>query len=125
MITIDKISLNVRDQEAAKRFWTEKMGFEEIGDQPMDGPGSTRWIEVRAPGGALHLVLYATYFDPDQVGRLGTVLFTCDDINETHEVLTARGVDFPDAPSRQDWGWWATFKDNEGNLYGLGQRGDS
>jgi lactoylglutathione lyase len=122
MIAVDKISLNVRDQDAAKRFWTEQMGFEEIDDQPMNGPGSLRWIEVRAPGDAVELVLYTTQFDPDQVGRLGTVMFTCDDINEAYEVLTARGVECPDAPSKQDWGWWATFKDNEGNLYGLGQR---
>ncbi len=27
MLNVDKVSLNVRDQEAAKAFWVEKMGF--------------------------------------------------------------------------------------------------
>jgi hypothetical protein len=44
--------------------------LEEIGNVPVDGPGSTSWIEVRAPGGAVDPVLYTTHFDPDQVGRL-------------------------------------------------------
>lgn len=50
------------------------------------------------------------------------MLFTCDDINKTYDELTAHGVECPDPPSQQSWGWSATFKDNEGNLSGLGQR---
>jgi hypothetical protein len=42
---------------------------------------------------------------------------------ETREEVAARGVEFPDPAVKQFWVWWATFKDNEGNLYGLGQRG--
>ncbi len=125
LAAVDKVSLNVRDQDAAKRFWTETMGFELVQDTPMgtDGDGA-RWIEVRPPEGGTTLVLFSTSFDESRIGQLGDVLFTCDDINQTYEELTARGVEFPDPPSKQFWGWWATFKDNEGNLYGIGQRGD-
>lgn len=122
MITIDRINLNVRDQDAAKRFWIETMGFEEVGDDPMDGPDSARWITVRPPDSDVEMVLYSPSFDESKVGYLSNVLFTCDDIQAAHRELSARGVEFPDEPSKQDWGWWATFKDNEGNLYGLGQR---
>jgi hypothetical protein len=50
------------------------MGFEQIGAEPMDGPGSARWIEARAPSGTVDPGLYATHVYPDQVGRLGAVL---------------------------------------------------
>ena len=42
-----------------------------------------------------------------------------DDMNATYEQLSSRGVEFVDAPSRQDWGWWATIKDPDGNIIGL------
>jgi catechol 2,3-dioxygenase-like lactoylglutathione lyase family enzyme len=122
MIGIDKVSLNVRDQDAAKRFWVETVGAEVVRDEPMGEQGGARWIEVRPPLGQVTLVLFAPHFDDKQVGQLGPVLFTCEDITKTYEELRARGVEFADAPSRQYWGWWATFKDNDGNVYGLGQR---
>jgi lactoylglutathione lyase len=121
---VDKVSLNVRDQDAARRFWVDTMGFELLQDSPMGDDGGARWIEVRPPDGTATLILFSPRFDESQLGSLSNVLFTCEDIQRTHEELTARGVEFPDPPGKQFWGWWATFKDNEGNLYGLGQRGD-
>ena len=122
MLAVNKISLNVRDQDAAKTFWVDRMGFEVVTDEPMGDSGAARWIEVRSPRDGVELVLFSHRFDESKIGTLCGVLFTCDDIERTHRELTARGVEFPDAPSRQSWGWWATFADNEGNLYGLGQR---
>lgn len=40
-------------------------------------------------------------------------------MDATYRELTARGVEFADAPAKQDWGWWATIKDPDGNLLGL------
>jgi predicted enzyme related to lactoylglutathione lyase len=120
---IDKIQINARGQDAARRFWVETMGFSLVTDQPIGEERSgPRWIEVRPPDGAVTLVLYSLTFDASRLGSLSPVLFTCDDIRKTHQELTARGVEFPDPPSRRSWGWWATFTDNEGNLYGLGRR---
>ncbi len=123
---VDKVGLNVADQDRAKQFWTETMGFECVADTPMgdesgEGAGS-RWIEVRPPDGEPNLILFTPQFDESKVGLLSGVLFTCDDIQKTHAELTARGVEFPDPPSQQFWGWWATFADPAGNVYGLGQR---
>ena len=118
--------MNVRDQDAAKRFWIETMGFSLVTDGPIGADsGGARWIEVRPPGGAVTLVRYTLTFDASKLGSLSPELFTCDDIRTTHQELTARGVTFPDPPSRTSWGWWATFTDNEGNLYGLGQGGSA
>jgi len=33
-------------------------------------------------------------------------------------------VKFPLSPSRQQFGWWALFEDNEGTRYALGQWDD-
>ncbi|MYV97976.1 VOC family protein [Streptomyces sp. SID3343] len=123
MLHVGKVTLNVSDQDAAKQFWTEKMGFEEVMDAPMGEAGSPRWIEVRAPGDGITLVLFSTHFDMEKVGALNNVLFTCADIRATYEELLAKGIEFPDKPAAQEWGWWATFRDNEGNFYGLTQNG--
>jgi lactoylglutathione lyase len=123
---VDKVSLNVRDQDSAKRFWVDTMGFALVQDTPMgEDPRSVRWIEVRPPDGSVTVILYSPTFDESQLGSLNNILFTCGDIQRTYEELTARGVEFPDPPTKQFWGWWATFRDNEGNLYGLGQRDET
>jgi catechol 2,3-dioxygenase-like lactoylglutathione lyase family enzyme len=123
MLQVGKVTLNVSDQDAAKHFWTEKMGFEEVMDAPMGEAGSPRWIEVRAPGDGITLVLFSTHFDMEKVGSLNNVLFTCADIHATYRELRGKGIEFPDKPAQQEWGWWATFRDNEGNFYGLTQNG--
>lgn len=119
---VSHVSLNVADQDRAKEFWTETMGFECLTDTPMGEPGSPRWIEVVPPDRNITLILFAHTFDEKRVGVLNDTLFTCEDIHRTYEELTARGVEFTDAPRQEYWGWWATFKDPAGNLYGLGQR---
>lgn len=116
------VSLNVTDQDRAKKFWTDTMGFECLEDASMGEEGAPRWIEVTPPERNIRLVLFAHTFDEKRVGVLNEVIFTCDDIHRTYEELTARGVEFPDPPRAEFFGWWATFKDPAGNLYGLGQR---
>jgi lactoylglutathione lyase len=57
---------------------------------------------------------------PDQLPH-SPVLFTCDDIEETHRELASRGVRFPVPPARMHFGWWSLFEDDEGTRYALGQ----
>jgi lactoylglutathione lyase len=122
MIGIGKVTLNVADQDAAKRFWADTLGFSVVTDQPMNDQG--RWVEVRSPEDRVTLVLYPGKKQDTGDGQLSDILFECDDIEQTYAELSARGVQFGDKPVKQPWGWWASFKDNEGTLYGLGQRGD-
>ncbi len=35
--------------------------------------------------------------------------------------VIAASVEFTKEPSEEFWGWWAQFKDSEGNEFGLGQ----
>ena len=124
LTAVRSVGIYVGDQDRAKEFFTGTLGFELVQDTPMgEGPGAARWIEVAPPDGNVILVLFTPEGDEDRVGTFSNVLFECDDIQATHQQLAAGGVEFAEEPSRQFWGWWAVFKDPDGNSYGLGQRG--
>ena len=122
---VRSVSIYVGDQDRAKGFWTETMGFELLGDTPMgQDAGAPRWIEVAPPDRQVILVLFTVDEQKDRVGTFSNVLFHCDDIEQTHRELTGRGVEFAETPRKEFWGWWAVFTDPDGNSYGLGQRGE-
>ena len=124
LTAVRSVGIYVGDQDRAKEFFTKTLGFELVQDTPMgDGPGAARWIEVAPPDRNVILVLFTPQVDQGRVGTFSNVLFECDDIQATHRQLAGRGVEFTEEPSRQFWGWWAVFKDPDGNSYGLGQRG--
>jgi catechol 2,3-dioxygenase-like lactoylglutathione lyase family enzyme len=125
LTSVRSVGIYVGDQDRAKEFFTGTLGFELVQDTPMgDGLGAARWIEVAPPDRNVILVLFTPEGDEDRVGTFSNVLFECDDIQATHRQLAGRGVEFAEEPSRQFWGWWAVFKDPDGNSYGLGQRGE-
>jgi lactoylglutathione lyase len=129
MIThIGNTSVYVSDQDRALDFYVNKLGFEKRHDQPM-GPDAPRWIEVAPSGAQTGLVLYkptpempgASTYEAAlaSIGKFTSFIFNVDDMNATHQALSARGVEFADQPSQQFWGWWATIKDPDGNVIGL------
>ncbi len=124
MITRAKfVSIYVSDQDRALAFYTDTLGFEKLADAPYgdDMGGTGRWIEVGPKGAETGFVLSTAEGTDSGVGGLSDVVFDSDDIQATYEDLTAKGVEFTQAPSKQAWGWWAQFKDSEGNEFGLGQ----
>jgi lactoylglutathione lyase len=102
---VSKVVVPVEDPQAARQFWTTTMGLTAVRD---DTYADERWIEVQPPHQNLLLVL----------------IFNCADRQQTHAELSRRGVRFPLPPSRQHFGWWALFEDNEGTRYALGQWDD-
>ncbi|MCP3804274.1 glyoxalase superfamily protein [Allokutzneria sp. A3M-2-11 16] len=121
---VSKVVLTVRDCDAAKEFWVERMGFTVQTDAEY-GEGA-RWLEVRSPSGVT-LVLdgksphHATEGAvPDELPH-SNVFFTCDDIEKTYAELIERGVRFPQPPVQQPWGWWSLFEDQDGTRYALNQ----
>jgi predicted enzyme related to lactoylglutathione lyase len=119
---VSKVVLDVQDQERARAFWTTVMGFELVQDEPY---GDERWLEVRSPDGATTLVLGRTATGPGDRAAVpamlptSNVMFRCDDLAATYAELTARGVEFPQPPVRQEFGWWSLFNDTEGNRFAL------
>jgi catechol 2,3-dioxygenase-like lactoylglutathione lyase family enzyme len=111
----------VSDQDKARAFYTEKLGFEVRRDDPM-GPNA-RWLEVAPKGGEASIVLFTP---PGMEGRIGTshaLVFDCDDPEATYRELSSRGVVFKEKPTRQPWGGiHAQFEDQDGNTFVLVNR---
>jgi predicted enzyme related to lactoylglutathione lyase len=119
--TASTVGIYVSDQDRALDFYTNKLGFEKLVDEPMGG--GSRWIEVAPRGAETHLVLFTPPGQEDRIGTFSNVVFSCEDIESTHEELRNRGVEFTEEPSEQPWGLWAQFKDQDGNEFGLIERG--
>jgi predicted enzyme related to lactoylglutathione lyase len=121
---VTKVVVEVDDQERAKRFWTEQLGFELVQDTPY---GEERWLEVRTPDKAVILVLGLRQGErlparhPSQ--PTSNVFFYAEDLQQTYEELRARGVEFPEPPVQQPFGWWSLFQDSEGTRFALVPRG--
>ena len=108
------------DQDRAVAFWTEKMGFRILTDQPM-GPGK-RWVELGIQGADTRIVLFTPDGHEDRVGTFFNGSFACDDVQHTYKQLSAKGVEFEGAPEKQPWGTFAKFKDPDGNSFVLSSR---
>ncbi len=119
---INQVVLEVDDQDRALAFWTETLGFELAQDAPY---GDERWLEVRTPDGAVRMVLSLRQGErptaPDELPT-SNIMFYCDDLARTYEELRARGVEFPQPPVEQPFGWWSLFEDTEGNRFALTPR---
>ena len=112
------VSIPVADQNRALDFYTEKLGFTIITDQPFDG--KQRWIELRVPKAETRVVLFTAEGDEKRIGTFMNLSYECDDIHETYRELVDRGVEFEGEPQKQPWGTYAIFKDTEGNRFVLG-----
>lgn len=103
----------VKDQDRALEFYTQKLGFLVVTDQPM-GPGQ-RWIELRPPKGDTGIALFTPEGHEDRVGTFSSMSFECDDVERTYSELSGKGVEFKGPPQKQPWGTFAILKDSEGN----------
>src|SRR6266446_6459475 len=112
------VSIPVADQNRALDFYTEKLGFTIITDQPFDE--KQRWIELRVPKAETRVVLFTTDEDKDRIGTFMNMSYTCEDLQKTYEELKKRGVEFENPPKKEHWGNFAIFKDSEGNRFVLG-----
>ena len=109
------ISIPVADQKRALDFYTEKLGFTIITDQPFDG--KQRWIELRVPKAETRVVLFTAPGEEKRIGTMMNMSYVCDDIDKTYQELIDRGVEFDGPPEKQPWGTYAKFKDSEGNTF--------
>ena len=122
------VGIYVSDQDRALEFYRDKLGFEVHQDTPMGESGppgheEKRWIEVSPKGAETLVILYTPPGMEDRIGGFSNIMWDTDDIQATYEELEAKGVEFTQPPSQQGWGWWAQFKDPDGNEFGMGQSG--
>lgn len=126
MITnISLVTLYVQDQDAAKRFYVDVLGFREHTDAQL-GDGF-RWVTVTHPD---HPELEVTLMKPGPPldaemaetirrtlanGSMGGFGLATDDCRRTYEELTAKGVEFVQPPADRPYGVEAVMRDNSGN----------
>lgn len=120
MITgIRGVNIKVRDQDRSASFWTEQVGLKVVSDVVMPDFAPRRWLETAGPSGNALMILHWPVFD--EVEFFSGITFTCDDIHKTYEELTAKGVEFVSEPVLANFGWWASFRDPDGNVFVLRQ----
>jgi catechol 2,3-dioxygenase-like lactoylglutathione lyase family enzyme len=123
----------VTDQEAARDFYVNKLGFEVRTDHTM---GDFRWLTVGPKGQPdLEIVLMKLapfgHMDAESAdtlrkllekGILGAGVFETADCRRTYEEMSTRGVQVVAPPEEKFYGIEAIFKDNSGNWFSLTQR---
>jgi catechol 2,3-dioxygenase-like lactoylglutathione lyase family enzyme len=130
---ISIVSVWVLDQDEARDFYRDKLGFTVTNDIKMDN--GFRWLTVRPPGSdGQELVL----MDPlnsmldeetgQQVralvakGALSPGVMTTSDCKGDYAALAGRGVEFTSEPAERPYGVEAIMRDNSGNWYSFTQQ---
>ena len=122
----------VLDQDAAKDFYVNKLGFELRMDQSMDN--GFRWLTV-GPKGQPDLQIILMKVDGPNMqpevgatlkallegGKLGGGVLNTADCRKTYDELKAKGVEFSQPPADRFYGVEAIMKDNSGNWFSLTQ----
>ncbi|CAN5664218.1 hypothetical protein BH10ACT1_BH10ACT1_17220 [soil metagenome] len=126
MITnVSLITLYVTDQDEAKAFYVDKLGFVEHTDVSM-GDGF-RWctiahpdrpeleITLMVPGPPLTPELADSITRALAAGSMGGFGITTTDCHGDYTALVAKGVEFVQPPSDRPYGIEAVLRDNSGN----------
>jgi lactoylglutathione lyase len=112
---IRTVSIPVDDQDAALRFYTGKLGFTVLRDNPI--PGGGRWIEL-APGADNAIVTLEPAAAQITRGAIG-IRFTTADAEAAHAALLDADVDtdeilrWPGVPAM------FAFRDPDGNTFSI------
>jgi catechol 2,3-dioxygenase-like lactoylglutathione lyase family enzyme len=128
---LNHVNVFVLDQDRAKQFYTEKLGFEVRNDSVLDG---FRWLTV-GPRDQPDLGILLAYpappmFSPEDAetvrglvakGSLGGGVFETEDCRKTFQELSAKGVTFLQEPADRPYGIEALFRDDSGNWFSLTQ----
>ena len=106
------VSVPVSDQEAARDFYVDTLGFElQVDNSWREG---MRWIEVTPEGSATSLML-VSWRDSLLPSLYRVIVIATDDIQAIHEELVAKGVFFELPPTELSSGIQAMFRDPDGN----------
>jgi len=119
---IELVSIPVSDQDRAKRFYTNVLGFTELIDTPLSP--DMRWVMLGLPAGGTRIAL-VTWFESMPAGSLSGTVLACDDLEATLADLEARGLSCAEEEIQEaPWGRWKTFADPDGNGWVLQQSTD-
>jgi len=129
---LSHVNVFVLDQDRAKEFYTEKLGFEARTDVIMDG---FRWLTVGPVDQPDLNILLAKpappmFSEEDAEALRGLIakgamaggVIETDDCQRAYEDLKAKGVTFLQEPAERPYGIEALLRDDSGNWFSLTQR---
>jgi catechol 2,3-dioxygenase-like lactoylglutathione lyase family enzyme len=106
------VSVPVSDQEQARDFYVDTLGFElQVDNSWREG---MRWIEVAPEGSATSLML-VSWSESLLPSLYRVIVISTEDIQEIYEELSAKGVFFDLPPTELSNGTQAMFRDPDGN----------
>jgi lactoylglutathione lyase len=116
---VGTVCVYVQDQQRAKKFYTEVLGFELRTDAELWPGAPTRWISVVPQGAQTEIILYV----PDEnwehykgvVGKSQSITLDVTNIQQLVSDLKAKGVNFRGDIDVQPWGSSIFMEDSEGN----------
>ena len=95
---VGRVCVTVADTDRALDFYTGKLGFEKVVDEPM-GPGM-RWVEVKVADGETTIALAPPPEGQEAGGSQTGIILDTTDVDGAHSALKAAGVDLDDEVSR-------------------------
>lgn len=137
--TLTHTTVYVLDQDAARAFYTDKLGFEVADDVSMgeefEGAGAGfRWLTVSPPEQPeIRFILADVAMGHDAAtttqlreliakGTFGAGVLETNDCRKAYELLSARGVAFLQEPIERPYGVEAVFRDDSGNWFSLSEQ---
>lgn len=118
------VALLVRDYDEAIAFFTRRLGFRLLEDEPR-GP-QKRWVRIAPPGDHETGLLLARAATPEQVEAVGNqsggrVMFFLhtDDFDRDYESMKSNGIEFTEDPRNEEYGRVVVFRDLYGNKWDL------
>ena len=112
---VNTVTIAVRDQDAALRWYTEILGFEKRLDLPGEG---FRWLTVAPREQQEVQILLASWF-PELVGKNAMWVLETEDCRGACEELKRRGVRIVEDPEERRNRVEAVIEDLYGNRFEL------
>jgi catechol 2,3-dioxygenase-like lactoylglutathione lyase family enzyme len=122
---ISLLTLYVTDQDEARDFYVDKLGFVAKTDVSMGD--DFRWVTIghpEQPELEVTLMVPGPPLDPEMAqaveralakGQMGGFGLSTDNCQKTYDDLVAQGVEFTQPPSERPYGVEAVMRDNSGN----------
>ena len=95
---VGRVCVTVADTDRAIDFYTGKLGFEKVVDEPM-GEGM-RWVEVAISGAETTIALAPPPPDQEAGGSQTGIILDTSDVDGAHAALKAAGADVDDEVTR-------------------------
>jgi len=111
-VQVESVSVPVSDQEQAKEFYVDILGFELLVDDTWRE--GMHWSEV-APEESTTSLMLVTWQAGMLPGMHRVIVLATDEIEAAHQELVSKGIDFELAPTQTARGTQAMFRDPFGN----------